>query len=456
MAQNSNTAPTSRESRIARSFPYPWLPKPREDCIGLVRDYSDRSTLGHEKPPPVHPTEIRTSISPSSAVGLNTTSALANYATEAEAKLLNKGFTTTPSRDSSPDLPVTSNEVSCESDILDYETAGVADPRVKNWPLIGSPIYLLVIIALYLFFVLVAGPKFMENRRPYNLKKIIAVYNIFQVVANSYAFYGILTSGWTDKIGLGCHPVRFEDDPDLKMFFVLRKKQNQVSFLHVYHHISTIGIGYLGSKYLPGGMVTFPIMPNTLVHVLMYTYYLLALQGPDMQKKLAKFKKYLTAIQMVTFKITPIKRAQNMMTCHVYFDTSQILQFVVLAVHASQALSPACDVHMAASLLFMPNIVRLTNTYCVRLARLVITGEREDSQCVIWRRVDVNKACASEGREKGLCSYMLIVRRSAVYVIQTALANNVIESSRHNACVPGVTGGEFPTKTRRVLWLDRR
>nr|CAD7393296.1 unnamed protein product [Timema cristinae] len=37
------------------------------------------------KTTPVHPTEIRTSISPSSAVGLNTTSALANYATEAAA-----------------------------------------------------------------------------------------------------------------------------------------------------------------------------------------------------------------------------------------------------------------------------------------------------------------------------------------------------------------------------------
>nr|CAD7398188.1 unnamed protein product [Timema cristinae] len=36
-----------------------------------------------EKPLPVHPTEIRSSISPSSAVELNTTSALANYATEA-------------------------------------------------------------------------------------------------------------------------------------------------------------------------------------------------------------------------------------------------------------------------------------------------------------------------------------------------------------------------------------
>nr|CAD7461014.1 unnamed protein product [Timema tahoe] len=36
-----------------------------------------------KKPPSVHPTEIRTSISPSSAVELNTTGALANYATEA-------------------------------------------------------------------------------------------------------------------------------------------------------------------------------------------------------------------------------------------------------------------------------------------------------------------------------------------------------------------------------------
>nr|CAD7262019.1 unnamed protein product [Timema shepardi] len=41
------------------------------------------SILATEKPPPVHPTEIRTSISPSSVVERNTTSALANYATEA-------------------------------------------------------------------------------------------------------------------------------------------------------------------------------------------------------------------------------------------------------------------------------------------------------------------------------------------------------------------------------------
>nr|CAD7195022.1 unnamed protein product [Timema douglasi] len=44
--------------------------------MGRVKNLLGKTT-------PVHPTEIRTSISPSSAVKLNTTSALANYATEA-------------------------------------------------------------------------------------------------------------------------------------------------------------------------------------------------------------------------------------------------------------------------------------------------------------------------------------------------------------------------------------
>nr|CAD7572368.1 unnamed protein product [Timema californicum] len=45
-----------------------------------------RISLSIEKPPPVHPIEIRTSISPSSVAELNTTIALANYATEGVMK----------------------------------------------------------------------------------------------------------------------------------------------------------------------------------------------------------------------------------------------------------------------------------------------------------------------------------------------------------------------------------
>nr|CAD7267206.1 unnamed protein product [Timema shepardi] len=37
---------TLREQHMAGSISYPWLPTPREDCIGTVHNYSDRSTLG--------------------------------------------------------------------------------------------------------------------------------------------------------------------------------------------------------------------------------------------------------------------------------------------------------------------------------------------------------------------------------------------------------------------------
>nr|CAD7442598.1 unnamed protein product [Timema bartmani] len=53
----------------------------------VFRDHQGEWKTIEEKPPPVHPTEIRTLISPSSAVGLNTTSALANYATEAGVEI---------------------------------------------------------------------------------------------------------------------------------------------------------------------------------------------------------------------------------------------------------------------------------------------------------------------------------------------------------------------------------
>nr|CAD7576902.1 unnamed protein product [Timema californicum] len=54
--------------------------------------YKHSSSYAQEKPPPVHPTEIRTSISPSSAVELNTTSALANYDTEAGLYIVTLGI----------------------------------------------------------------------------------------------------------------------------------------------------------------------------------------------------------------------------------------------------------------------------------------------------------------------------------------------------------------------------
>ena len=38
-----------------------------------------------------------------------------------------------------------------------------------------------------------------------------------------------------------------------QIFFLLRKKNNQVSFLHVYHHITMVCLWWIGIKWVPSG-----------------------------------------------------------------------------------------------------------------------------------------------------------------------------------------------------------
>lgn len=59
-----------------------------------------------------------------------------------------------------------------------------SDPRVEQYPFLGSPFPLIFLVAVYLHFVLKWGPKWMDNRKPYDLTWPINVYNFVQVVVN--------------------------------------------------------------------------------------------------------------------------------------------------------------------------------------------------------------------------------------------------------------------------------
>lgn len=48
-----------------------------------------------------------------------------------------------------------------------------------------------------------------------------------------------------------------------------------------------------------GGMVIFPAVLNTVVHVIMYSYYFASTLGPEWQKSLRRWKNKLTIMQMV-------------------------------------------------------------------------------------------------------------------------------------------------------------
>ncbi|MEE6495108.1 hypothetical protein FKM82_001955 [Ascaphus truei] len=193
-----------------------------------------------------------------------------------------------------------------------------ADARIYHYPLMQSPVLPAAILLMYVYFVLSLGPRIMANRKPFDLKPLMVVYNFSLVAVSAYIVYEFLMSGWLTGYTWRCDPVDVSDKPmALRMvqvawlflfskfielldtvFFVLRKKNGQITFLHIFHHSVLPWSWWWGVKFGPGGMGSFHAMINSLVHVIMYFYYGLSAAGPRFQKFLW-WKKHMTAIQLV-------------------------------------------------------------------------------------------------------------------------------------------------------------
>lgn len=153
--------------------------------------------------------------------------------------------------------------------------------------------------------------KFMENRPAYSLKAPMLLYNTAQVVLSltmainlapflRFGFFN-LNGGFTSSIEFWVfvhYVTKFLDMFDT-YFMVLRKKEEQLSFLHVYHHL-TIGFiwGLLLHHGIANGTAFFGAWINSTVHALMYFHYLYTSLGYT-----NPLKKYLTQVQMAQFAL---------------------------------------------------------------------------------------------------------------------------------------------------------
>lgn len=68
-----------------------------------------------------------------------------------------------------------------------------SDPRVSNWPLMDSPIPTVLIVLLYLYGVIIFGPRMMVNRKPFKLRGVLVAYNAFQVVFSLGMMYEVIS-----------------------------------------------------------------------------------------------------------------------------------------------------------------------------------------------------------------------------------------------------------------------
>ncbi|CAB0019367.1 unnamed protein product [Nesidiocoris tenuis] len=154
----------------------------------------------------------------------------------------------------------------------------VFHPRTRHLPLI-DPISLIVLLGGYMYLISSLGPRLMKNRQPMQLNKFMHCYNALQVLTNIWIVY--------------------------IMIMVLRKKDEQASFLHKYHHVLVCFGAWMTTAILPGGsQVVFFGTMNCSIHAVMYSYYSATIINPELRQ--CKYKRHLTEAQIIQFVLSGI------------------------------------------------------------------------------------------------------------------------------------------------------
>lgn len=99
------------------------------------------------------------------------------------------------------------------------------------------------------------------------------------------------------------------------VIMLLKQNYRQVSFLHVYHHITIYVIWWMASFMAPGGEAYYSAMVNSGVHVVMYVYYFLTLLFPEgrMRKFLHNFKFVITKGQLTQFALNCVQSVYDLL-----------------------------------------------------------------------------------------------------------------------------------------------
>lgn len=233
-------------------------------------------------------------------------------------------------------------------DMYHYLMEDLADPRVKDLPFVPSPWPIALLMIFYTVFVQKIGPQLMKERQPIDVKYPMIIYNIIQMVGNGFFFFECFRVIWIPRrYSVFCAEVDYSNDPVAvrvafftwlvfmnkildffdTIFMVLRKKHEQISFLHTYHHTAMVGLAWLTTKYIAGGHVVFFGTVNTFVHFVMYTYYLITALYPQYKKNIW-WKRHLTELQMVQFLIISLQSAITLLNPYCKFPKILLALFL--------------------------------------------------------------------------------------------------------------------------------
>lgn len=201
-------------------------------------------------------------------------------------------------------------------DKMFVDTFGPMHPYVESFPLMKPHIAAICGI-VYLAFVLTVAPIFSVTGFSIKLKPVMRIYNLAMVLLSGYMFTrGVMLAYQNHPGTVFCVPMA-KGDAGHEMaqlvwiftyskviefldtfFMVMEGRMRQVSFLHVYHHVSILSYWFVISWLAPGSDAYFSLAGNSLIHVMMYGYYFLSSLGYS-----PWWKYYITKAQIFQFML---------------------------------------------------------------------------------------------------------------------------------------------------------
>ncbi|XP_025415385.1 elongation of very long chain fatty acids protein 4-like isoform X3 [Sipha flava] len=203
----------------------------------------------------------------------------------------------------------------------------LSDSRTKGWWMVNSGLTTLTITICYLLIVWLT-PRYMQKRSAYNLKYILIIYNVIMILVNVFIFTELLLMAIKLNYSWMCQPITYVNpEAELRIavavwlfyltnffelldtiFFMLRKKNNQLSFLHVYHHSTMFVFSWIGTKYVPAAMHCTKIMKYkkfvTIIQLAQFTFALpLGINAIHSGCKWPLWMKYLLVFYMFTMLV---------------------------------------------------------------------------------------------------------------------------------------------------------
>jgi len=197
------------------------------------------------------------------------------------------------------------------------------DTLSKNFPLM-NPFYVVLILVAYLAMIFVGKLLMKLKKEPFKPRFFQIIHNAFLTLVSAFMAFECIHQAYVNKYSLFQNPMNHSEKAMARivwifyfskilefgdtLIMVLKKSDRQISFLHVYHHTTIFAIWWAVTKWGPGGEAYFSVILNSIVHVVMYAYYLSTTIGLPLNV----IKPYITSMQMFQFMLMMVQSAYDL------------------------------------------------------------------------------------------------------------------------------------------------